>query len=190
MSYVGRYLLSPDKEKEIFATRRHWAELLSVGLTFTCFWLGGFIVLGISGGAGLAAMVAVCFLFFSLCWLAWFVAQWYVEVFVVTNRRVLLVSGLLTRKVAIMPLMKVTDLTFEQTATGQILGYGSFIIESAGQHQALARVDYLPDPKVHYQEVAELLFGPKVEADPEDARAHESAGEANETVQLPRVTSR
>lgn len=170
MSYVDRYLLSADKEKQIFATRRHWAELLATGLTFTAFWIGGFAVLGISGGVGLPAMVAVCFLFFSLCWLAWFVAQWYVEVFIVTNRRVLLVSGLLTRKVAIMPLIKVTDLTFEQTAVGQVLGYGSFIIESAGQHQALARVDYLPNPKHHYLQVAELLFGPKVDVDPEDVR--------------------
>jgi uncharacterized membrane protein YdbT with pleckstrin-like domain len=186
MSYVGRYLLSPDKEQEIFATRRHWGSMFSVGLTFATFWLAGFIALGLSGGAGIVAMTAVCFLFFSLCWFGWFIAQWYVEVFIVTNRRVLLVSGLLTRRVAIMPLIKVTDLTFEETPLGQLLGYGSFIIESAGQHQALARVDYLPDPEVHYQQVASLLFGPKVDVDPEDVLP-EDEQPTQITAPLPRV---
>jgi hypothetical protein len=168
VSYVGRYLLGTDKEREVFATRRHWMALASVGITFLAFWAGGFLVLGLSKGVGLPAMVAVCFLFFSLCWFFWFTAQWYVEVFVVTDRRVLLVSGLLTRRVAIMPLRKVTDLTFEQTAPGRLLEYGSFILESAGQQQALARIDYLPRPQHHYQQVAELLFGSKAEIDPDD----------------------
>jgi uncharacterized membrane protein YdbT with pleckstrin-like domain len=196
-SYVGRYLLSPDMEQQIFATRRHWAALTSIGATFTAFWLGGFVALGLSGGVGIVAMTAVCFLFFSLCWFGWYIAQWYVEVFIVTNRRVLLVSGLFTRRVAIMPLIKVTDLTFEQTATGQLLGYGSFIIESAGQHQALARIDFLPDPEMHYQQVSSLLFGPKVDVDPEDVapedvpRRDDAANAGNQVTEpLPRVPTR
>jgi hypothetical protein len=40
-----------------------------------------------------------------------------------------------------------------------LLDYGSFIIESAGQQQALSRIDYLPDPNLRYHQVSELLFG-------------------------------
>jgi hypothetical protein len=53
----------------------------------------------------------------------------------------------------------VTDLTYEQTLLGRVLDYGSFVIESAGQEQALSRVDYLPDPNLRYHQVSELLFG-------------------------------
>ena len=68
-----------------------------------------------------------------------------------------------------MPLIKVTDLTFEQTVWGRILHYGTFIIESAGQDQALSRIDYLAHPLQRYREVSALLFGTSVaESDPED----------------------
>ena len=43
-----------------------------------------------------------------------------------------------------MPLAKVTDMSFQRTAVGQILGYGEFIVESAGQDQALRNVRFLP----------------------------------------------
>jgi hypothetical protein len=42
---------------------------------------------------------------------------------------------------------------------GQILGYGVFIVESAGQDQALSRIAYLPHPDELYQQVSTLLFG-------------------------------
>ena len=42
-----------------------------------------------------------------------------------------------------MPLAKVTDMSFQRFTMGRILGYGEFILESAGQGQALNRVDRL-----------------------------------------------
>jgi hypothetical protein len=41
-----------------------------------------------------------------------------------------------------MPLTKVTDLTFQRTLGGRILGYGTVIAESAGQNQAFERINY------------------------------------------------
>jgi hypothetical protein len=64
--------------------------------------------------------------------------------------------------VAIMPLSKVTDMTYERTLFGRILGYGVFVMESAGQDQALSRIGYLPSPDVLYHDVSALLFGPKL----------------------------
>ena len=76
----------------------------------------------------------------------------------VTSHRFIETSGLLSRKVAMMPLAKVTDMTFERSALGRLLGYGTFILESAGQDQALSRVDYIPYPEQLYLEVCALLF--------------------------------
>jgi hypothetical protein len=56
-----------------------------------------------------------------------------------------------------MPLAKVTDMSFQRSAMGRIFGYGEFILESAGQDQALNRVDYLPYPEQLYLEVCGLF---------------------------------
>ena len=64
----------------------------------------------------------------------------------------------MTRNVNMMPLAKVTDMTFQRSAWGRILGYGKFILESAGQDQALTNVDYLPYPEQLYLEVCGLIF--------------------------------
>jgi hypothetical protein len=40
------------------------------------------------------------------------------------------------KKVNMMPLTKVTDMSFQRSSVGRILGYGEFILESVGQAQA------------------------------------------------------
>ena len=63
-----------------------------------------------------------------------------------------------THKVNMMPLAKVTDMSFQRSAMGRLLGYGEFIVESAGQNQALRNVDRLPYPEQLYLEVCGLIF--------------------------------
>jgi membrane protein YdbS with pleckstrin-like domain len=170
----GRSLAAPTdqyllrSESMIFSVRRHWAALAEVGGMLLLYWAGALVVLGLLGQVEVLRLIALCFMFFSLCWFVWQLLDWRIERFMVTNRRVLLISGILTRNVAIMPLMKVTDLTYQQSPMGRLLGYGSFIIESAGQQQALSRVDFLPQPNKRYQQVSGLLFGTNVDIDPDD----------------------
>jgi hypothetical protein len=42
-----------------------------------------------------------------------------------------------------------------------MMGYGTMIIESAGQIQALNRIDFMPQPEEIYEALAELIFGDK-----------------------------
>jgi hypothetical protein len=60
-----------------------------------------------------------------------------------------------------MPLTKVTDLTFQRNLGGRILGYGTVIVESAGQNQAFERINYIPRPGEVYEALSELVFGDK-----------------------------
>ena len=62
------------------------------------------------------------------------------------------------RKVAMMPLARVTDMSFQRSALGRLLGYGEFIVESAGEEQALRSIDFLPYPEQLYLEVCGLVF--------------------------------
>ncbi len=78
--------------------------------------------------------------------------------FTVTDSRMILVSGFVVRKVAMMPLTRVTDMSFRRSALGRLLGYGEFIIESAGQEQALRTINFLPYPEQLYLQVCGLVF--------------------------------
>ena len=86
---------------------------------------------------------------------------WWIERIVITDKRVMLAQGFIVHKIAMMPLTKVTDLTFERSLRGRILGYGTLIVESAGQIQALNRIDYIPRPEEVYEALSELVFGEK-----------------------------
>lgn len=183
---VNRYLLA--SEQRVFAVRRHWASLASAFTLFIGFILLGLIVLWVFRHAAFGMTVAVFFLIFSALWMLWQIGDWYFEEIVVTNRRVLLVRGIVTKKVGIMPLIKVTDLTFEQSFFGRLLGYGTFIVESAGQDQALSRIDYLARPLLRYRQVSALLFGTDMDRDPEDVG--DLADDRHVTAPIPRIPPR
>lgn len=89
---------------------------------------------------------------------------WYVDRFVITDGRLMLFQGIVSRRVAMMPVLKVTDLTYESPALGRLVGYCNLKIESAGQDQALHTVNYLPDPGGVYQVVMDIVDRPKESA--------------------------
>ncbi len=90
--------------------------------------------------------------------LVWEAINWAVDYFVITSERILLTSGVFTRSVAMMPLSKVTDMSFHRSFAGRLLGYGDFVVESAGQDQALRRIDRIPYPEQLYLVVCGRIF--------------------------------
>ena len=93
-------------------------------------------------------------------WLLWLILLihllykiyvWLEDYFVVTSQRLLLATGVVRKSVKMMPLSKVTDMSFNRSAMGRLLGYGTFVVESAGQDQALRTIDHLPYPEQLYQ---------------------------------------
>lgn len=61
----------------------------------------------------------------------------------ITNRRVIEIDGLVGSSVATMPLFRITDALLARSPAAEILGYALFRIESAGQDQALGRINFL-----------------------------------------------
>ena len=162
---VNRYLL--PNEQQVITVRRHPAILIGPSV----LTLVGLIVAGVLTATVLHSNGA----FVTVVWVAWLVLfvrmiwkaiNWAVDFFVVTSHRILLTSGVLTRKVAMMPLTKVTDMSFQRTFAGRLLGYGEFIVESAGQDQALRNIDHIPYPEQLYLEVCGMLFGSDDQASP------------------------
>jgi uncharacterized membrane protein YdbT with pleckstrin-like domain len=154
---VNRYLL--PHERQVITVHQHPAVLIRpifevlIGLA-----IAGWLTTIFAKANGIAVLVI---------WILWAVVflrlvikviEWGETYFVVTSQRFLLATGLVTHKVNMMPLSKVTDMSFQRSAMGRLLGYGEFILESAGQEQALNRVDHLPYPEQLYLEVCGLIF--------------------------------
>ena len=58
-----------------------------------------------------------------------------------------------------MPFIKVTDMSYHRSVPGRIFGYGEFILESAGQDQALRKVEWVPHPDATYRIICAEIFG-------------------------------
>ena len=106
--------------------------------------LVGFLDQALSGSALRLRDVAIVIWFGLVFRLIFYMAEWQHELFLATDRRLMLVHGIVTRKVDIMPMSKVTDMRYDRTLTGQIFGYGVYILESAGQDQALSTINFIP----------------------------------------------
>lgn len=113
-----------------------------------------------------------------LLWVMWGVADWYYDRFVLTNKRIMEVSGIVTRKVAMMPLGRVTDMAYNQTVLGRMLNYGTFIVESAGQDQALREISTLPRPNALYLLMCDEMYGSPEAAPPKRTRTRKRESSA------------
>jgi membrane protein YdbS with pleckstrin-like domain len=94
-------------------------------------------------------------------WAMWRIVDWHYDRFILTNKRVMLVRGFIKKDVAMMPLLRVTDMKYTQSPLGRMLEYGTFEIESAGQEQALRRVKHLPNPNELYLKIVEEMYEPE-----------------------------
>ena len=156
---IDEYLL--PTERRVIRVRMHWAvmakSLISTGL---------FLLLMIVAQHYLpeSALVDNLTFYLALAAVARFTLQtilWWTERIVITDKRVMLAEGVITLNIGMMPLSKVTDLTFRRTFGGRLLGYGTLIVESAGQIQALNKIRFIPRPEEIYEALSELIFGEK-----------------------------
>ncbi|WP_406833067.1 PH domain-containing protein [Pedococcus sp. KACC 23699] len=155
---LDRYLL--DGERLVTAVHQHWGKVAEPVASAAAG-----LVVALWADVKLPPSVGVVS---TVLWWAWFalvlrmaylVAEWRHDWFVATDKRLLLFYGFITRKVSMMPLAKVTDMSYERSVPGRILGYGRFVMESAGQDQALRVVNWVPDPDHHYRAICAEIFG-------------------------------
>lgn len=159
----SRWLLK--NEVSIFEVRRHWMVVVLASLEVLGYWAIAGMLSYLFEYAGIMQTIAALIFVGSLVRLCFVILDWLLERLVLTERRMVLVSGVLNRKAGNVPLPKITDMTFEKPLVGRMLGYGSFVVESAGQDQALSRVDYLPKGDQLWRQVSTLLYGKRDERD-------------------------
>jgi len=84
-------------------------------------------------------------------YLGYLILRWRTDTIMVTDRRIIRVTGLLNLTADAVNLSQVTDATLHQSLIGRILDYGTLRIESAGQRQSLETLDYVPAPSAIYR---------------------------------------
>jgi uncharacterized membrane protein YdbT with pleckstrin-like domain len=188
---TGRARYLAPGERLVMEVRRHIAALAKPGLSAIAAVVGaaaiGYITSPRDEGHLIDTFVGLVAVVFSLR-LAWRVWEWAADRIVVTDQRILEVSGLLTRKVASMPLEKVTDMVYSRSVMGRILGYGDMVVESAGQEQALSRIDRVPHPDDFYRTLTALVTAGLPSLLPDDAEVIRTGpDDLEDTGQLPRV---
>ncbi len=161
--HPDEYLIS--SERRVIRVRRHWAYLLrvmaeTVGVVIAWFLLSR-LVSGVADDFWLLQSVLWYVAAAAVLRFSYKVLEWWLELIVVTDKRFIISSGLIVTKISMMPITKVTDLSYVRSVGGQMLGYGTLRVESAGQKQDLETIDYLPQPEAVFHAISELIFGEK-----------------------------
>jgi uncharacterized membrane protein YdbT with pleckstrin-like domain len=102
---------------------------------------------GVQVVLGLVCLVAQSYFLFKL-------VDWSVTRFYVTDYRLVELGGFLDLRLNEIPKTKLTDIQLKQSLLGKLLGYGTIRVETAGQEQALNRIEYVRLPQVLNRELS------------------------------------
>lgn len=111
--------------------------------------LAGLIVVGVLNETSLARN-SVFIIGLWAAWgvllfrLIWRIVEWREESLVVTQKDLLLTSGVLVRRTTYTPIASVTNISLEQSILGRLLGYGALILERTEKHQGPDVIDHVP----------------------------------------------
>ena len=158
-SPVTRYLL--PGETHIIISHQHPSVLIRRGLLVLAgLAIAGFLSSSLAHGNNSAILVIwILFVIVPLLWFGWQVWDWIVHYLVLTSHRLLLVQGIVLRKVNFVPLGQITDVEFRRSWTGRLLGYGELEVQTAGRPDPdLARIRFIRYPEQFYLEVSGLMF--------------------------------
>jgi uncharacterized membrane protein YdbT with pleckstrin-like domain len=144
-------------EESVAVLHPHWKTLVvPVLLTFVvvAVLLAGEVLIPVSKAAGIERLVlAVIAILLLMWWLMYPILVWRTTVYEVTTRRMRLRDGILTRNGRDIPLSRITDVSFRKGVLDRLLGCGTLVVESAGEHGELA-LTAIP----HVEQVSALLF--------------------------------
>ena len=153
---MARYAdsLLTEGETVVLRARQHWLALFSRARNAVLLWVVGVVLLGVVvffnvqqglvrdvlSGIALVLIVLGLAIFIYRLW------QWWAQDYIVTNRRLLKVSGILNKRSADSSLEKINDAILTQSLLGRMMNFGNLEILTAAD-QAVDRYYMLNSPK-------------------------------------------
>lgn len=131
----------------VFLFRMKPSRATIVGVTVVV--LLAFFALGLQNLAIAAVLVAAGRFFYRFTMWAFY------ERLFITNRRLMQSTGFLGAQINSIPLTRATDIEYKRTVPGEVLGYGTVRVETAGQDQALGLLQFLTAPDRFYNTLLE-----------------------------------
>jgi len=140
---ISHHLLRDEGEVVVDEVDHHWAAYtrpaLEAGLAFLLLLVSLLVSMDVAWvllviGAGVALHAG------------WGTLREKRDRFVITNMRVFRIHGVLSTRLATMPLSRILDITVDKPLTGRIFGFGHFVFESAAQEQGLREIRYVGRP--------------------------------------------
>src|SRR5262245_36030236 len=183
MGYPTR-LLGTDEEIH-FTLRPHWkALILPIFVLLVTTAVAGFVATLLPGGdprRWLALALAVVWLLIVARWALWPIAVWYFTTYVITNKRLIIRTGVLARSGHAVPQNRITDVAFSHRFWARLLGCGTLVVESAGERGQLTLHD-IPRVEEVQRDLYELVNYGRSDAarmDQPDYEERQSAGDGS-----------
>ena len=141
-------------ETLVHSAHRHWLVLVK-DLLFPAALVILVLVVDTAVGAlnrDVKAVLTIGALAVAGLWIIVTWWQWASASFTITDQRVLLMSGVISRTTKVIALDRVQDVSTRQTVLGRIFGYGTVEIDAAGASGAEV-LDHVPAPSDFRDEV-------------------------------------
>jgi len=142
---VTRYAdrLLADGERVALRGRQHLLATFIEGRIAWGIFIAAFVLVMLAGFAlspseptllrDIFSWLGLALLLIGLAWLTQIYLSWYSQDYVITNRRVMKVEGILKKRSADSSLEKINDAVLEQSVFGRMLGYGDLDILTANE---------------------------------------------------------
>jgi Bacterial PH domain/Short C-terminal domain len=135
---MARYAdgLIAEGEHILLRTRQHWFSIVAYTIAF---WIlvaisVGFFLLGRIVDWSLLGWISLVSFLVALGWIAWRYAEWTFQDYIVTNRRVMQVEGIVNKVSRDSSLEKINDAVLKQGLFGRLLHFGDLEILTASEN--------------------------------------------------------
>lgn len=142
-------------EHLVLKLHQHWKTVLRPALMLALIIAATLIALILVPSLNATARLAIgaVALLLAIVFVAAPLLRWWTTSYELTNRRLRLRAGVLTRRGRDFPLSRISDVSFAQGVLDRLLGCGRLVVESPGEHGMLVLTEI---PRV--QQVQATLF--------------------------------
>jgi uncharacterized membrane protein YdbT with pleckstrin-like domain len=157
MSGVGHNSSLAVGEQSVLMLHPHWKTLVrpvAAAFVVVAVLLVAEVLIPSGKAAGMERLVvAAVAIALLMWWLMYPLLRWRTTRYELTTRRMRIRDGIIARRGRDIPLSRVTDVSFRKGLLDRLLGCGTLIVESAGEHGEI-RLTEIP----HVERVQATLF--------------------------------
>ena len=150
-----------DDEYVVVSTRTHVkALLLPAFLLIVLAAVAGFLSSFPTGAARplLVAVISLGALAVAVPWVVRPFLRWLTTTFTVTNHRLVIRSGILTRRGRDIPLLRIADVSYESGLWDRLLGCGTLVVSDASENGEVELHD-VPRVELFHLRLSDQVFG-------------------------------